>query len=180
MAQLPETVEEHYRVIYFEALDLITTCIGDRFNQPGYKMYGKVQSLLLKAATSLAYEKFVLSFYGSDFDPLLLPTQLQLFSQSLKADSGSVTLSSICTFFKNCTPAQLEPMHEVTKLIKLILVMPATNAGSALHHLKTYLRSTMSQQHLMLLHIHKHLTDSLSLVNVANDFIASNDHRKHI
>ena len=65
-----ETVEEHYRVIYFEALDLITTCIEDRFNQPGYEIYGKVQSLLLKAATSWAYEeelKFVLSFYGSVF-----------------------------------------------------------------------------------------------------------------
>ena len=36
----PETVEEHYRVIYFEALDLITSCIKDRFNQPGYKTKG--------------------------------------------------------------------------------------------------------------------------------------------
>ena len=142
-----------------------------------------MQSLLLKAATSWAYEeelKFVLSFYGSDFDPLLLPTQLQLFSRSLKADSGSVTLSSICTFFKNCTPAQLELMHEVTKLVKLVLVMPAINAGSertfsALSRLKTYLWSTMSQRqlnHLMLLHIHKSLTDSLSLVDGANDFIS--------
>ena len=38
----PDTVEEHYRVIYFEALDLITSCISDRFDQPGYKTYGKV------------------------------------------------------------------------------------------------------------------------------------------
>ena len=30
------TVEEHYRVVYFEALDLITSCIIDRFDQPGY------------------------------------------------------------------------------------------------------------------------------------------------
>ena len=37
------TVEDHYRVIYFEALDLITSCIEDRFNQPGYKTYEKVQ-----------------------------------------------------------------------------------------------------------------------------------------
>ena len=28
----PETIEEHYRMIYFEALDLITSCIKDRFN----------------------------------------------------------------------------------------------------------------------------------------------------
>ena len=185
-----ETVEEHYRVIYFEALDVITSCIEDRFNQPGYKIYGQVQLLLLNAAASKPYEEeleFVLSFYQSDFDSLLLPTQLEIFSQSFQADNN-VTVSSICTFFQNCSAAQLELMLEVTKLVKLLLVMPATNAGSersfsALHRLKTYLRSTMSQQrlnHLMLLHIHKGLTDSLSLIDVANDFIAGNDHRKQI
>ena len=29
------TVENHFRTIYFEALDLIITCIEDGFNQPG-------------------------------------------------------------------------------------------------------------------------------------------------
>ena len=32
------TVVDHYRVIYFEAMDLIIQCIDDRFDQPGYKM----------------------------------------------------------------------------------------------------------------------------------------------
>ena len=50
-----ETVEDHYRVIYFEALDLIISCIENRFDQPGYKTYGKVQMLLLKAAASEPY-----------------------------------------------------------------------------------------------------------------------------
>ena len=66
--------------------------------------------------------------------------------------------------------------------------MPATNAGSkrsfsAVRRIKMYLRSTMTQQrlnHLMLLHAHKSHTDSLNLVDVANDFIAGNDHRKHM
>jgi len=41
----------------------------------------------------------------------------------------------------------------------------------------------MSQQrlnHLILLHVHKSLTDGLNLVDIANDFIAGNDHRKNI
>ena len=79
-------------------------------------------------------------------------------------------------------------MSQVSKLVKLLLVMPATNAGSersfsAVRRIKTYLRSTMSQQrlnHLMLLHVHKSETDALNLVDVANDFIAGNDHRKHV
>ena len=47
-ATFPETVEDHYRALYFEALDLITSCIPDRFDQPGYKTYGQVEALLLK------------------------------------------------------------------------------------------------------------------------------------
>ena len=67
-------------------------------------------------------------------------------------------------------------------------MMPATNAESersfsAVRRIKTYLRSTMSQQrlnHLMLFHVHKNRTDGLNLVDVANNFIAGNDHRKQV
>ena len=44
--------------------------------------------LLLKAAASEPYDEelqFVLSFYGSDFDSLLLPTHLELFSQTIES-----------------------------------------------------------------------------------------------
>ena len=71
---LHKTVEDHYRVTYFEALDLITSCIEDRFNQPSYKTYANAQALLLKAAASEPVEeelRYILSFYGSDFDSLL-------------------------------------------------------------------------------------------------------------
>ena len=51
------------------------------------------------------------------------------------------------------------------QLVRLVLVMPATNAISeqsflAMRHIKTYLRSTMSQGRLnatMVLHVHKML-----------------------
>ena len=181
------SVEDHYRAIYFKALDII---IEDRFNQPGYKTYGNVQALLLKAAAAQPYEeelRFVLSFYGSDFDSLLLPTNLEIFSKGFHAEGG-VVLSDILAFFRSCTPGQLELMSQVGKLVRLLLVMPATNAESeqsfsAVRRIKTYLRSTMSQQrlnHLMLLHVHQNRTDGLNLVDVANDFIAGNDHRKQV
>ncbi len=35
----PQTVEQHYRIGYFEALDLTIVCVSDRFDQPGYEMY---------------------------------------------------------------------------------------------------------------------------------------------
>jgi len=152
-----KTVEDHYRVIYFKALDLIVTCIENRFDQPGYKSYGIVQTLLLKAAASKPHAEelqFVLSFYGSDFDSMLLPTHLEIFFQTIKR-SEKMTISE---FFRTCSPSQCKLMSQVSKMVKLLLVMPATNAQSersfsALRRVKTYLRATMSQQrlnHLML------------------------------
>ena len=42
-----ETVEEHYYLQYFEAIDLAVASIKDRFDQTGYAIYCK---LLLKGA----------------------------------------------------------------------------------------------------------------------------------
>ena len=69
--------------------------------------------------------------------------------------------------------------------MKLLLVMPATNASSersfsALRQIKTYLQTTMSQQRLnslMLLHVHKDKTDSLDLVQVGREFVVGREGR---
>ena len=61
--------------------------------------------------------------------------------------------------------------------------MPATNAYSehfsAMRHVKSYLRSTMTQErlnHLMILHAHKELTDGLLFTNIANEFVSKSEH----
>ena len=64
----PTTPVDHYRRIYYEVIDLITTCINNRFDQPGYRIYCNIQNLLLKAANGDDYNaelKFVTDFYGS-------------------------------------------------------------------------------------------------------------------
>ena len=79
-------------------------------------------------------------------------------------------------------------MSAVCKLLSLVLIMPATNAVSersfsCLRHLKSYLRATMSQSRLnnvMVLHVHKNLTDKLSLVDIGNDFISGSSHRESL
>ena len=48
--EYPATAEDHCRQIYYEALDLIISCITDIFDQPGYRIYNKVQDLILTAA----------------------------------------------------------------------------------------------------------------------------------
>ena len=77
-------------------------------------------------------------------------------------------------------------LSEVVKLVRLLLVMPATNAVSersfsAMRRIKTYPRSTMLQERLnaaMIIHIHKDLTDCLDLKSLSNNFIAKSDYRK--
>ena len=99
----------------------------------------------------------------------------------------SFLIYNVVSFFRSCTSSQIELMSQVSKLVRLLLVMPATNTESewsfsAVRRIKTYLRSTMSQQrlnHLMLLHVHKSHTDDLDLIDVANDFIDDSDHRKY-
>ncbi len=66
-------------------------------------------------------------------------------------------------------------------MVKIVLVNPSTNAISerslsAMRRIKTFLRSTESRT-AKILHIHKEKTDKLSLVDVANGFVSTNDHR---
>ena len=87
--------------MYFESLDLIISCVSDRFDQPGYKTYSKVQNLLLRAARSEDCSEelqFVQTFYGSDFDPVQLSSHLKIFSNVFH-QSRKVTLSDISLFF---------------------------------------------------------------------------------
>ncbi len=70
-------------------------------------------------------------------------------------------------------------------LLKQVLVSPASNAvsersASGLRPVKTYLRSTMSQQrlnNLMVLHVHKDKLDKLTMPIILNEFIEGNEHR---
>ena len=107
---------------------------------------------------------------------------------NIQSDVANVQLSGIVDFFRKQTKPVLSLMSEVGLFLKLVSVMPATNACSdrsfsVLCLIKSYLRSTMRQQrlnHLMVLNVHKEFTDKLSLIDVANKFISGSEHRKNI
>ena len=79
-------------------------------------------------------------------------------------------------------------VSEIINILKLILVMPATNAVSersfsAMRRLYTYTRTNMTQSRLnntIVLHIYKDKTDALNLVDVANEFVSGSEHRQSI
>ena len=76
-------------------------------------------------------------------------------------------------------------LPKVTKLAKLLLVLPATNAAnewsfSAMKCIKTYLRNTISRNrlnHCMLLHVHCKKTDQLNIIKIAEEFVGRNQAR---
>ena len=92
-------------------------------------------------------------------------------------------LSDVISYFRTLTPAQEDLLSDVCTLLRLLLVMPATNAASersfsALRRVKMYLRSTMTQErlnYLMVLHIHRELTDELDLIETANEFVSGSE-----
>ena len=46
---------DHFKQIYFDALDNIINAIKDRFDQPGYQIFSDVEQLLLKAIWKESY-----------------------------------------------------------------------------------------------------------------------------
>ena len=83
-----ESVQDHYRRIYYEALDLVVNCITSRFEQPGYKLYCNLENLLLKSVKKCDYTEeleSVCSFYGSDFNKEQLQLQLAILPSALSA-----------------------------------------------------------------------------------------------
>ena len=184
-----ESPEVHYQQIYFGALDHAIEAIHDRFDQPGYRIYQNLEQLIVKASkgnhTMMSWMK------SADSMVVICPEISWKFS---------------CLFYSPCvrkTDEEVESIHDIIKILrelsssekiafssvwtamKLLLVMPATNATSecsfsALRRIKSYLRSTMSQQrlnNLMLLYVNKDKTDVLDLRKTGQEFVSGREGR---
>jgi len=187
----PDSVADHYRHTYFEALDLVIHCVQDRFDQPGLKVLRNIEDLIVKAA-SYIYEYhseeflFVTEFYSDDINKDTLKVQLEtlktLFS---KQHNDQIRLSHVLDYMHKLPPTLRVIYLNVAALVRILLTMPATNATiertfSALRRIKTYLRSTMSKtrlNNLMTLHVHKQRTDALDLTKIAEEFVARGERR---
>ena len=119
--------------------------------------------------------------YSDDIDAYWLKCQLALLRQQVISFHGTdkqhLTLPDITEAVVDL-PDRSTLLSEVMKVCELVLVAAATDATSkrsfsALGRVKTFLRTTMTQARLntlMVLHVHKDLTDSLDLIEVARDF----------
>ena len=127
--------------------------------------------------------------YGSDLDASRLNTQLQLFTTAMaEFDQSDICISFIKSHFQSRSSAVQANFSEICTLLKLIMIIPATNAvsersASALRRVKTYLRSTMTQSrlnNLPILHCHKDRTDSLSIPKCLEEFVDCRERRSEV
>ena len=75
-------------------------------------------------------------------------------------------------------------MGEAIKLVKLLMVIPATNASSerafsTLRYINNYLRTTMFQERLnnLMVYVYKESLDHLDLTSIAQDFVNGGEGR---
>ena len=143
--------------------------------------------MVLKPAQGEDYNddlKKTVEFFKTDFNVAGLKTQLELFS-SIDNTVREGGITAILNWAKSLSRVERSLFSEIIVIIRLLLVMPATNAVSergfsAMRRIKSFLRSTMSQQrlnHLMILSVHKEKCDKLKLSEIANDFVSGNENR---
>ena len=109
---------------------------------------------------------------------------LQQTAKSIDYDIKRFNIKDRVSLFQVMNRSTKVLLPELVKLMKLLLVMPATNgiserSFSVLKRVKT-MRSTTTDNrlnHLMTLHIHKENTDMLDLIEVANEFCERNERR---
>lgn len=184
--EYPATAHDYYRRIYFEVIDVLVASIKARFDQQGFHMLQNLETILLDP-TRINLIQDVCQFYGEDLNQRRLETQIKVLHTNA-AEHGVNALTDVVSFLKGLNSVEREFYSEVIKVVKLIFVMPATNAlsersFSSLRRVKTWLRTTTNQVRLnscMTLHVHKSRTDSLPLLQIGNEFIQRNSSRMHI
>ena len=178
--------------LYFVTFDKIINSIKDRFHLTDDQIYVHLREILIKPFKEQDWEddlQIVLQNYGAnEFDVLSLKTQLLLLPEipEFYDLDSRMQLSVKIDLFQKLDTIKRILVAKVIQLVKLILIMLATNAVSersfsSFKRIKTYLLSTITNNrlnHLLILHIHKLLTDRLDLTNVADEFVEEREERK--
>jgi hypothetical protein len=106
----------------------------------------------------------------------------------VKEAGGTLNADECANVLRQMAQDMRAMFTHVEGLVRLLLVNPASSATSersfsSLRRLKTYLRSTCSQQrlnHLAICHAHKDRLDEVNLNKLLAEFVAARDSRATI
>lgn len=184
--------KDYHRHQYFEACDLLSAELENRFESKTCSIVITIETTLLKAANGDDFEACVeelsSSHYKGDINFVDLKRHLLLLPDLIKQQLPTVKkvtlIDTICEAM-NCRDAFKEMLPTVHQLLRLYLTLPITSATpertfSALRRLMPYTRSQMTEKTLnncFLLHVHKEFTDELDIILIAKEFIRNTDDR---
>jgi hypothetical protein len=178
------SVEDHFRPVYYEFIDRAVQQLETRFSSDDMKTYSSIESILL-STEPLDDAQIVLSKYP-EVDITYLQSELPMFHRHAKERLTSLT--QVATHARALNKEVRDLFPSVMALIRLLLLCPASSAEaersfSSLRRLKTWLRSTMTQERLnsvAVCHIHQDLLDRIDMDAIMRDFVSRSEIRKKV
>jgi hypothetical protein len=173
------TAVDHYRPYYFSVLDHATAELKRRFETVAIAKYEKLENMLLSGKVDLEITRQY---------PELVEEQLAIELPMFKNQYNPESLEKAMLSFQGMVPEVQALFRQVERLIRLLLVCPASSCEaersfSSLRRLKTWLRSTMTQTRLnavAVCHTHKNYLDTLDLTVTAKEFVMRSQTRANL
>ena len=155
-------------------LDRVEVQLSERFDQESLKILQKVESALLTGHIDDALAQH------PELNRASLSEQLPLFRSKYPYSSSEEAVKLL-----RGLPVEVRGLFNQV-LTRILLVAPvssceAERSFSALHRLKTWLRSTMAQERLNIIvvcNVHKERLDKLDMKMIRQEFVGSSDAKK--
>ena len=165
--------------------------ICERFKQPSFEAYENMESLIVKTVATEDASKetsYLEANYGTEINIHRFSTAEADTLRTIFREFETDCFRDILDEVESLPKGQLCLPPNAVKILELLLVNPATTATpersfSLARRIKTWLRSTSTAARfnsLSILYAHKSATDSIDLVEVANEFTSKCDSRKRI
>ena len=140
-----------YKPVYFNAVGTIIARIKERFDQSRFKACQSFEKLLTDATHGREYQDSlidVLNIYHQDVTTIELEAHLQSLETYFDKNEDT-TLADIIEKIRQLPKSSKVYFSQVITLLKILLVLPVTNAVSersalTLHRIQSWLRTSMT------------------------------------
>ena len=182
MRDVSPSLSEHFKTtLYFPVLDAMLSELERRFSDKNLMYMRAVQACAPRSPLFLESDQLAPLADSYGLDRTNLDMECKLAKHTLKGKQ----LDEVIDVLHELSPLRAAfPL--LVKLIQIALTIAVSTAHcersfSALKRIKSYLRSTMTQQRLVnlaILSIEKELSQGLSLDNVVNQFASQDKNRR--
>lgn len=181
----PSTIREYLWKFYADTLESLISEISRRFDQANLSPLVEIETIFTEKLWSDSPERTAL-LKSHELNTEMLKHQMAMFKKTVEENCGAPEtllewIESFCSLHKDVQKI----LKEVETLVHLLLVIPSSTATgersfSLLRRVKSYLRSTMTQQrlnHLCILHAYKDMVNEIDIDRLMDEFINRNERR---